>query len=158
MTVPGTRFTYAQGKLLLWSPLPGYVDSQGDVLNRGSFRFLAIANPVHAPYGRAAAEVLQTGGLWDGLQGRMVRGENIGQAFQFVKSGNAQLGFIAMSQVIRPGQPVTGSYWTVPHTRYSPIEQQAVLLRDHGAARAFLEFVRTDEARALIRSFGYETP
>jgi molybdate transport system substrate-binding protein len=156
--VPGSRFTYAVGRLVLWSPSPGYVDPAGEVLREGDFRYLAIANPKLAPYGRAAQEVLERRGLWQALQGRTVRGENVGQAFQFVRSGNAELGLVAWSQVSRPGEPTAGSWWEVPQALYAPIEQQAVLLRDDAAARAFLAFVRGEEGRAIIRTYGYGTP
>ncbi|MEA3276911.1 MAG: molybdate ABC transporter substrate-binding protein [Pseudomonadota bacterium] len=154
----GSRFTYARGRILLWSPRQGYVDPEGQVLEEGGFRHLAIANPRLAPYGKAAQQVLENRGLWDGLQGRMVRGENIGQTFQFVKSGNAELGLVAYSQVKRPGHALEGSYWEVPQSLYSPIEQQAVLLKDNAAARGFLDFVRGDEAGEIIRGYGYDTP
>jgi len=157
--VPGSRFTYAIGRLVLWSPEAGYVDAEGLVLEGSDFRHLAIANPKLAPYGRAAQEVLRSRGLWEGLQRRLVRGENISQAFQFVKSGNAELGFVALSQVTSPErQPETGSRWLVPEGLHTPIRQQAVLLEDSDATRAFGEFVRSEEARSIIRSFGYRTP
>jgi molybdate transport system substrate-binding protein len=156
--VSGSRFTYAEGRLLLWSPDPDLVDAEAAVLRSGSFRHLAIANPKLAPYGKAAREVLTAMGLWDALQDRMVRGENIGQTFQFVASGNAELGFVAASQVLRPGQGVPGSLWEVPRALYSPIEQQAVLLRDSPAGRALLAFLRSGEIRELIRRSGYDTP
>ncbi len=158
VALPGSRFTYAVGKVVLWSPKVGYVDPNGSVLERGKFRYLAIANPKLAPYGKAAQEILQARGLWDGLPGRIVRGENIGQTFMFVKSGNAELGFVAYSQVKRPNQPIEGSFWEVPQALYTPIEQQAVLLKDSGAARAFLSFVRSDEALKIIHKYGYDTP
>lgn len=154
----GSRFTYAMGKLVLWSPETGYVDPEGKVLEQGGFRHLAIANPKLAPYGKAAREVLLGRGLWDELQSRMVRGENIGQAFQFVHSGNAQLGFVAYSHVKRPGYSVKGSFWEVPQSLYSTIDQQAVLLTDNDAAHAFLAFVKGDESLEIIRGFGYGTP
>ncbi len=153
----GSRFTYAVGRLTLWSPKAAYVDDRGKVLDEGDFRHLALANPRLAPYGRAAREVLEKRGLWLALRHKMVRGENIGQTFQFVKSGNAELGFVAWSQVKRPGQPVAGSWWEVPQTMYSPIKQQAVLLRDNQAARAFLAFVRSREALEVIGAYGYGT-
>ncbi len=156
--VPGSRFTYALGKLVLWSPRKGLVDSTGSVLRHGNFRYLAIANPRLAPYGRAAQEVLQTLGLWEALQGKMVRGENIGQAFQFIRSGNAELGFVALSQVKRPGGGIKGSWWEIPRKLYTPITQQAVLLKESEAARAFLGFVKSDAARKIIQSYGYDTP
>jgi len=158
VALPGSRFTYAVGKVVLWSPRTGYVDPQASVLERGEFHHLAIANPKFAPYGKAAQEVLQERGLWGRLSGRLVRGENIGQTFQFVNSGNAELGFVAYSQVKRPNQPIEGSFWEVPQALYTPIEQQAVLLKDNEVARAFLSFVRSDEALKIIRDHGYETP
>lgn len=158
VAVPGSRFTYAVGRLVLWSPQPGYVDPEGRVLQRGAFRHLAIANPVLAPYGKAAQEVLQARGLWDALSGRLVRGENIGQTYQFVSTGNAELGFVAWSQVMRPGQTLAGSLWRVPQALYNRIEQQAVLLQDKPAAREFLAFVRSDEALKIIQDYGYDRP
>jgi molybdate transport system substrate-binding protein len=158
VAVPGSRFTYAVGKLMLWSPDAAYVDRDGRILERGDFRHLAIANPVLAPYGRAARQVLQRRGLWESLTGRIVRGENIAQTFQFVASGNAELGFVAASQLWRPGRAPDGSVWDVPEALYDPIEQQAVLLTDNEAARAFLSFARSDAALEIIRRFGYNTP
>ncbi len=158
VALPGSRFTYAIGRIVLWSPQEGLVDSAGKVLEKGRFRHLAVANPKLAPYGKAAQEVLRARGLWDRLQGRMVRGENIGQTFQFVKSGNAELGFVALSQVKRPGQTMKGSVWQVAESLYSPIEQQAVLLKDRDIARRFMQFVKSDESQAVIRGFGYGTP
>ncbi len=158
VALPGSRFTYAMGKVVLWSPKTGYVDPEASVLERGEFHHLAIANPKFAPYGKAAQEVLQARGLWGRLSGRLVRGENIGQTFQFVNSGNAELGFVAYSQVKRPNQPIEGSFWEVPQALYTPIEQQAVLLKDNEAARGFLSFVRSDEALKIIRDYGYDTP
>jgi molybdate transport system substrate-binding protein len=156
--VAGTRFVYALGMLVLWSPREGYVDPDGKRLERGGYRFLSIANPTLAPYGRAARQVLEALDLWESLQPRLVRGENIGQAHQFVVSGNADLGFVAHAQVALPGMPATGSRWDVPQSYYDPIEQHAVLLRDTPATRAFAEYLRGDEARAIIRSHGYTTP
>lgn len=156
--IAGSRFTYAFGKLILWSPDSSTVDVQGDVLSSQSFRHLAIANPKLAPYGRAAREVLLAKGLWDSLQGRMVRGENIGQTYQFVTSSSAELGFIALSQVKRPDEEITGSFWNIPTSLYTPIEQQAVLLTDKVAAREFINFIQSPESLAIINSFGYSTP
>ena len=158
MAVPKSRFTYAVGRIVLWSPKEGYVDPEGRVLEGGGFRHLAIANPRLAPYGKAAEQVLRGRGLWDTLRGRMVRGENIGQAFQFVKSGSAELGFVAYSQVKRPNRRTEGSLWAPPRSSYSPIEQQAVLLNENEAARAFMAFVKGPEATAIIQGFGYGTP
>jgi molybdate transport system substrate-binding protein len=155
VAIPGSRFTYAVGRIALWSPRADYVDAEGRVLETGRFRHLAIANPELAPYGAAARAVLQRRGLWDALEGRLVQGQDIGQAYSFVFSGNAELGFVAYSQLRRPGQLIEGSYWLVPETLHQPIEQQAVLLEDLPAARAFLEFVKSAEARAIIRVYGY---
>jgi molybdate transport system substrate-binding protein len=158
IAVAGSRFTYALGKLVLWSPEAGYVDPQGHVLANEQFRYLAIANPKLAPYGRAAREVLHARNLDRELVGRIVRGENIAQAFQFVASGNAELGLVALSQIQHPNRPVEGSWWEVPPALYSPIEQQAVLLHENPVARAFLIFVRSPEALEIIHDYGYDTP
>lgn len=158
LAIKNTRFTYALGKLVLWSPKPGLVDAQGRVLERDGFHFLAIANPKLAPYGKAAQEVVQSRGLWSSLTGKMVRGENIGQTYQFVKSGNAELGFVALSQVKRPGLPIQGSFWDVPQGYYSVIEQQAVLLKDNEVSRTFLCYVRSSDVVQMIRDYGYDTP
>ena len=152
---PGSRFTYAIGKVVLWSPDPGLVDAKGDVLNHGDFRHVALANPKLAPYGRAAEQILQAQGAWKRLQRRMVRGENIGQAYQFINSGNAELGFVAFSQIRRPDGSLQGSYWGPPQSLYKPIEQQAVLLKESPVARQFLDFVRGEKARSIIRAYGY---
>lgn len=158
IAIPGTRFTYAFGRLVLWSPRESFVDTEGRVLGTDQFRHLAIANPRLAPYGVAAKQVLEERGLWEAMQGRLVRGENIGQTFQFVASGNAGLGFVALSQIKRHDAGTRGSYWMVPQGLYRPIEQQAVLLRDTVAGRALLDYARSETARAIIRSYGYDTP
>ena len=158
VAIAGSRFTYATGRLVLWSHKPGYVDPAGKVLQQGDFRFLALANPKLAPYGIAAREVLAGRNLWEPLQGRLVRGENIGQTFQFVRTGNAELGFVAWSQVQQPGRPGEGSWWAIPQDLYTPIEQQAILLKKTVPARDFLTFVRGEEAREIIRVHGYDTP
>lgn len=152
--VPDSRFTYALGQLVLWSPTQGMVDPQGAVLKRGDFRYLAIANPKLAPYGRAAKEVIEALGMQQQLVGRMVRGESVGQAFQFVKSGNAALGLVAYAQVQRQ----QGSLWQIPESLYTPIEQQAVLLTTRPTATAFVEYLRSEAALEIIRAYGYRTP
>jgi len=152
--VSGSRFTYAVGKLVLWSAKAGYVDDRGEVLKRGEFNHLAIASPKVAPYGAAAMEVLTQLGLVERLQPKLVQAENIGQAHQFVASGNAELGFVALSQVIK-GE---GSGWLVPDHLYQPIRQEALLLipgRDKPGAVALMQYLGQDQARAVIRSFGY---
>ncbi len=157
-TESGTRFTYALGKLILWSPMDNYVDLKGEVLKSKDFRYLAIANPKLAPYGKAAEEVLKSLNIWTVLGGRIVRGENIAQTFQFVSSGNAKLGFIAYSQIKNPNLSISGSFWEVPQSIYRPIEQQAVLLRDSSLAREFLSFVKSDKSLSIIYESGYGLP
>lgn len=156
--VPGTRFTYARGRLVLWSPRPDLVDAAGEILCRGDFRHLAIANPDLAPYGAAARAVLQTLGCWERLQPRLVRGENIAQAFQFVMSGNAELGLVARSQLVLPGREFGGSSWEPPASMYPSIEQQAVLLVDSTDGRAFLDYMRDERTLTLLRDRGYDSP
>jgi molybdate transport system substrate-binding protein len=156
--VPGSAFTYAIGALVLWSAKPGLVDEKGAVLASPHIGKIAIANPKVAPYGAAALQVLQALGLTERLKPKMVTGESIGQAFQFVSTGNADLGFVALSQVAAPGKPVAGSMWHVPATLHSEIRQDAVLLKagqHNPAASAFMAYLRSPEARELIRSFGY---
>jgi molybdate transport system substrate-binding protein len=157
LALPGSRFTYARGQLVLWSSRAGYVDDHGRVLELGNFRHLAIANPELAPYGAAARDVLVALGLWQALSHKLVQGENISQAFLFVHSGNAELGFVAWSQLVSGAQPVEGSYWQVPENLHRPVEQQAVALIDNEAARAFMSFIRSEEAARIIRDHGYST-
>jgi molybdate transport system substrate-binding protein len=158
LIVPGSRFSYAVGRLVLWSRDPRMLNAGAEVLSSDSFRRLAIANGRLAPYGRAAREVLERHGLLESLSGRLVQGENVAQTFQFVASGNAELGFVALSQVRSLPAELAGSSWLVPADLHTPIEQQAVLLKDGLTARRFLEFMTGEGARALIRSYGYETP
>ena len=153
-----SRFTYALGKIVLWSPANGFVDSKGQVLYDNNFRFLAIANPKIAPYGIATKETLVSMGLWKNMDKKLVRGENIAQAFQFINSGNAKLGFVSFSQLMSPHFSLVGSFWEVPKSLYNPIEQQAVLLRDSLLGRNFMEFVQTDKALNIISKFGYDLP
>ncbi len=155
----GSRFTYAVGRLVLWSARGGVVDAGGNVLKTGSYKHLAIANPKTAPYGAAAVATLQKLGLYESVQSRIVQGENIAQAWQFASTGNAELGFVAQAQVWRDGKFTSGSGWIVPATMHAPIRQDAALLAKgagNPAARALLQYLRTDKAKALIRSFGYE--
>ena len=153
-------FSYAIGKLVLWSPQPSVVDKQGAVLKKADFAHLALADPKLAPYGAAAVETLTSLGLLQSLQPRIVMAENISQAHQFVASGNATLGFVALSQVQKDGK-VEGSVWLVPSQLYSPIRQDAVLLekgRGKPAAEALMRYLKSDKARAIIQSFGYALP
>ena len=154
--VPGSRFTYAVGKLVLWSTEKGYVDQFGRILSTGDFKRLAIANPKTAPYGAAAQEVMEALGVWEHVQPRLVMGESIAQTFQFVATGNVPLGFVALAQV--EAVENKGSFWRVPDKLYTPIEQQAVLLQrgaDNQAAKAFFEFLQSEEIRRVITGFGY---
>ena len=160
MIHPGSRFTYAIGTLVLWSPKPDLVDQQAEVLAQGQFRKLAIANPKLAPYGTAAAQALQSFGIYDRMMPRLVRGENIGQTYQFVSTGNAELGFVALSQVVSDGKLREGSAWVVPEHLYSPIRQDAVLLRSSGenpAAQALSDYLRSEKATAVMENYGYTT-
>lgn len=155
----GTRFTYATGRLALWSTTRGLIDDQGEVLRRGGFERLAIANPKLSPYGLAAIETLTSLGLLQRLQPKFVQGENITQTYQFVATGNASVGFVAVSQITRDGKLTEGSSWIVPAALHRPILQDAILLnpgKDRPAAAALLAYLRGAKARAMIRSFGYE--
>lgn len=159
LAVPGSRFTYAVGKLVLWSAKPGLVDDKGDVLKRGDFRHLAIANPKVAVYGAAAVEVMTKLGVSTALDNKLVFGENITQAYQFAVTGNAELGFIALSQIYKDGQFAPGSYWLVPPSLYPTLKQDAVLLnRGQGnpAADALLAYLKGESAKKVIRAYGYE--
>lgn len=158
---PGTRFTYALGTLVLWSAQPGFVDTDGKVLSDGQFKHLAIADPKLAPYGVAAMEVLKNLGLQGKLQPLLVLGENISQTHQFISTGNAELGFIALSQVTDSGKISNGSAWIVPANRHAPIRQDAVLLNkgaDNPAASALLDFLKSTPALTIIHQYGYEYP
>ncbi|MES2947024.1 MAG: molybdate ABC transporter substrate-binding protein [Pseudomonadota bacterium] len=157
--VVNSRFTYATGKLVLWSKQAGLVDDKGDVLRTGKFERLAIANPKLAPYGAAALETLSKMGFLQNLQPKFVQGENISQTYQFIATENAQLGFVALSQVFANGRVKEGSAWIVPATLHQPIQQDAVLLvngKDNPAATALLSYLRSDKVKTLIRSFGYD--
>jgi molybdate transport system substrate-binding protein len=157
--VAGTRFTYAIGKLVLWSKQAGLVDAKGDVLRQGGFDKLAIANPKLAPYGAAAIETLTQLGLLAQLKPKFVEGANIAQTYQFVASENAALGFVALSQVFAEGRLTQGSAWRVPARFHAPIQQDAVLLqtgKDNVAASALMTYLRGDKARTIIRAYGYE--
>ena len=153
-----SRFTYALGKLALWSPFNEYVDSDGQVLYTDDFRFLAIANPKIAPYGVASKETLTSMNLWLDMGEKLVRGENIAQTFQFAKSGNAKLGFVSYSQILSLNSSSEGSYWLVPQDMYQPIEQQAILLKDSSLGKDFLSFIMSDEALDIIKRNGYDLP
>lgn len=163
MGVTGSAFTYAIGQLVLWSSQSGVVDDQAVVLGALASGKLsgkmALADPKLAPYGAAAMQVMDKRGLTDKLRPHFVTGENIGQTFQFVKTGNATLGFVALSQVMLDGKISTGSAWVVPANLHDPIRQDALLLKTaeaNPAAKALLQYLRTDAARAVIRAYGYQ--
>ncbi len=158
LTVPGSRFTYAIGELVLWSVKPGFVDANGGILKRGGFKHIAIANPKLAPYGAAAMETLRRLAVLASIEPKIVQGENISQTQQFVASGNAELGFVALSQVMNGGKPAGGSMWVVPANLHAPIRQDAVLLatgKNRPAAEALFRYLKGRAARAIIKSFGY---
>lgn len=158
-TVPGSRFTYATGQLVLWSAKPGLVDDEGAVLKHGQFGKIAIANPKNAPYGAAAVEAMEKLGLAATLQPKLVTGESIGQTFNFIATGNAELGFVALAQVLEGGKLKSGSMWVVPAQYHAPIIQDAVILNraaSNPAAKAWMELLKTPQSKALIRSYGYE--
>ncbi len=159
LAVPGSAFTYATGRLALWSKQPGLVDAQGEVLASEKLSRIAIADPKLAPYGQAAYEVIARLGLTQTLARKLVQGKNIAQTFQFVSSGNAQLGFVALSQVFANGKLKEGSGWIVPNDYHAPIKQDAVLVagsQSNLAAVALLDYLKSDQARQVIASFGYQ--
>ncbi len=159
--VPGSEFIYAVGRLVLWSAQPELVGASREILASERFRRLAIANPLTAPYGAAAIETLESLGLHETLNSKLVRGENIAQALQFTYSGNAELGFIAWAQLKALPAKQQGSFWLVPEDLHEPIRQEAILLRqgeDSQAARAFLDFLQSPQTRALLKEWGYDTP
>ena len=157
--VAASRFTYAIGKLVLWSKQPGFVDDKGEILRSGQFQRIAVANPKLAPYGAASLETMTQLGVLQALQPKFVQGENIAQAFQFVATENAQLGFVALSQVMTNGTIAQGSAWIVPSSLHAPIRQDALLLvkgKDNPAATALMNFLQSNRSRLVIRSYGYE--
>lgn len=156
--VAGTPFTYAIGTLVLWSTDPKLVDNKGEILKKGGFKHLSIANPKTAPYGAAAMQTMSKLGVVDQLKPLFVQGENISQTHQFVSTGAAELGFVAYSQVIKNGQIGSGSGWIVPGNLYDPIRQDAVILakgKDKPAAAALMSYLKGEKAQAVIKSFGY---
>lgn len=156
--VAGSQFTYAIGRLVLWSAKPGLVDDAGEVLKKGAFAHIALANPKLAPYGAAGLETMKTLGVLDSMQAKLVTAENIGQTHQLISSGNAELGFIALSQVLKEGK-IDGSAWIVPAKYYPQIRQDAVILNNgkgKAAAEALMKYLRGDKAKALIKAYGYD--
>jgi len=158
LTVPGSRFTYAIGTLVLWSAREGYVDDKGEVLKKGEFKHVAVANPKTAPYGLAAIQALTKLGLLSSIQPKFVQGETITQTYQFAATGNAELGFVALSQVFKDGKLNSGSAWVVPASLYEPIRQDAVILakaRNNAAAKALMNYLKGPKAATVIKSYGY---
>jgi molybdate transport system substrate-binding protein len=156
--VNGSRFTYAIGKLVLWSKTPGFVDAKGEILKKGDFAHLAVANPKLAPYGAASVEAMKKIGVYAAIEPKIVQGENTTQTLQFVASGNAELGFVALSQVQNDEKLIQGSMWLVPAALHKPIRQDAVLLangKSKAAATTLLKFLQSDVARGVISSYGY---
>lgn len=157
--VDGSRFTYATGKLVLWSAQDGYIDDKGAILKKGDFSKIALAQAKLAPYGLAAEETMKKLGLYDALLPKFVLGESIGQTYTFVSTGNAQLGFVALSQVFQDGKFKSGSGWIVPAALHNPIRQDAVILakgKDNKAASEFADYLKSEPVKALIRSYGYD--
>jgi molybdate transport system substrate-binding protein len=159
--VGNSRFVYAIGKLVLWSSQPGFVDAKGAVLNKGNFTKLAIADPKLSPYGLAAKETLEKLVMWNAMQEKLIKGENVAQTYQLAATENAELAFISLSLIMHDGKINEGSWWLVPTELHNPIRQSAVILagaKDKIAAQAFLEFLKSNKAITIIRSFGYELP
>lgn len=158
LAVAGSRFTYAVGTLVLWSSKPNFIDAKAEVLKSGQFNKLSIANPKTAPYGAAAVETLKKLNLLEAVQAKFVQGENISQTLQFVSTGNADLGFVALSQVFQDGRITSGSAWIVPADMHEPIFQDALILKrgeNKPAASALHAYLKSDKVRAIIRRFGY---
>lgn len=158
-TVKGSRFTYAVGTLALWSAKDGYVDTKGEVLKKNEYQHLSIANPKTAPYGLAATQVLEKLKLTEATKTKIVEGQNITQTYQFVSTGNAELGFVALSQIYKEGKVTSGSAWMVPASLHDPIKQDAVILskgKDNAAAKALVEYLKGPKAAAVIKSYGYQ--
>ena len=159
LAIASTRFVYATGKLVLWSAQPNFVDDQGSILKSQRFQYLAIANPRLAPYGVAAVETLNKLGVLQAVQPKFVQGENIAQTYQFVVSGNAPLGFVALSQVMVEGKITKGSAWLVPAHLHAPLRQEAIVLqkgKDNAAVSALFNHLRSDNAKQVMRAYGYD--
>jgi molybdate transport system substrate-binding protein len=161
LAVGGSRFVYATGRLVLWSAQPDLIDEKASVLNKGNFNNLAIANPLYSPYGVAAKETLTKLAMWNSIQRKLDKGDDLAQTYQFVAAEKDDLAFVALSQVMRDGKITSGSAWIVPPEMHNPIRQSAVLMtgaKDPVAAKAFLAFLKSAKAQAVMRGFGYEFP
>ena len=159
--IAGSRIVYATGRLVLWSAQPGLVDDKGSVLNNGNFEKLAIPNPAYSPYGMAAKETLTKLTMWNAMQKKLKKGEDVIQTYQLATSERAELAFIPLSLIMHDGKVTTGSWWLVPPELHNPVKQSAVLLsaaQEPAAAKALLAFLKSDKAKAVMRGFGYELP
>lgn len=156
--VKGSRFTYALGRLALWSPFEKELQKRLPYFTPEEINFIAIANPMLAPYGKAAMETLMALGVWDNLQNQLVRGENINQTLNYVLSGNAKIGLVAFSQIIKIGMEENNSYWIVPENMHSKIKQQAVLIEDKVIAHEFMAFIKSAIGKNIISKNGYVVP
>jgi molybdate transport system substrate-binding protein len=160
-TAPGAPFTYAVGRLVLWSPKPDYVDDKGEVLKKAPFTHIALPNPKLAPYGAAGVNVMKKLGVFDAVEPKLVQAENLPQAYQYVISGNAELGFLALSQVYKDSKFADGSTWVIPNDLSPPLRQNAAILtkgQGNPAASALTDYLKSEKAKAVIKSFGYELP
>lgn len=157
--VVGSRFVYATGRLVLWSLQPDLVDDKGAVLRKGNYDRVAIANPLYSPYGTAAKEALTKLTMWNAIQRKLTKGEDVKETYQLAVTEEADLAFLALSQVMRDGKVTKGSWWVVPTERHNPIRQSAVQLtggKDQEAAKAFMDFLKSEKARTVMRGYGYE--
>jgi len=161
LAVGGSRFVYATGRLVLWSMQPGLVDEKGAVLNSGNFDKLAYANPSLSPYGIATRETLTKLTMWNAMQKKLKKADDVAPTYQLAANESVDMAFIALSQVMRDGKVTTGSWWLVPPELHNPIRQSAVLLsgaKEQTAAKALLAFLKSEKAKAVMRGFGYEVP
>lgn len=161
LALGATRFVYATGRLVLWSAQPGLIDDKATVLNSGNFDRLSIANPSFSPYGMAAKETLEKLTMWNAMQRKLKKGEDVAQTYQLVATEKSDLALIALSQVMRLGKVAAGSWWLVPHELHKPIRQSAVLLKgakERDIAQEFLALLKSEKARVVMRGFGYEFP
>jgi len=156
--IKDTRFTYAIGRLVLWSPNENLIKGE-ETLRSKQYKRLAMANPKTAPYGVAAMQTMQKLELWETLQPQIVMGESLGQTMGFIESGNAQIGFVGLSQVLGPKMKGKGGRWDVPNNLHEPIKQDVIVLtraKDNQAAKALMEFIGSPQAKKIIERYGYE--
>jgi molybdate transport system substrate-binding protein len=157
--IAASQFTYAIGRLALWSPSPDLVDKSADILKTDKFKYIAIANAKVAPYGQAAVQTMQKLGVLTKIEPRIVQGESIAQTYQFVSTGNAQLGFVALSQILENGKIKAGSAWIVPEEMHEQLKQDAVVLQSckhMSACQALMEYLKSEKAKKMMASYGYK--